>query len=130
MGDQMTLDEAPRERHLRVATDTRPIAEGLAKGQSIYEQATSINTAFQRFHAANPQVYDKLVELAEQARRIDHHIGMKMLWEVMRWDLTIKTDAGEDFKLNNNYTSRYVRLIQSQRPDLAPMFQTRTLRAP
>lgn len=123
MEEQMTLDEAPKERHLRVAG-------GVRTREEVKEFTRSINAVFKRFHAANPQVYDKLVELAELAQRSGRFVGIKMLWEVMRWDLTIKTDAGEDFKLNNNYTSRYVRLIQQQRPDLAEMFHTRTLRAP
>lgn len=90
----------------------------------------SINAAFKAFHAKNPQVYDKLVELAETAQRSGRRVGIRMLWEVMRWDLTVKVAAGEDFKLNDHYTSRYARLIQEQRPDLAGIFQTRTLRAP
>jgi hypothetical protein len=120
--EQMTLDEAPRERHLRVATNTTELKAALSKA--------SINAAFQRFHRNNPQVLAKLIELAEIAQRGGRYVGIRMLWEVMRWDLTIKTDAGEDFKLNDHYTSRYVRLIQSERPDLAEMFRTRTLRAP
>lgn len=129
MDDQLTLDDAPRERHLR-SVSAAEAAGAIRTPEQVREYHRSINQDFQRFHAANPQVYDKLVELAETAQHTGHRIGIKMLWEVMRWDLTVKTQPGPDFKLNNNYTSRYARMIQLRRPDLAAMFETRVLRAP
>lgn len=88
----------------------------------------SIENDFLDFHAANPHVYDNLVRLARawSARRNARKVGMKMLFEVLRWEVAMKT-TGDDFKLNNNYTSYYARLIMEQEPDLVGIFETRAL---
>jgi hypothetical protein len=36
---------------------------------------------------------------------------------------------GEEFKLNNNYTSRYARLLMEREAGLSGLFATRELRA-
>ena len=51
---------------------------------------------------------------------------MKMLFEVIRWQHLVHT-RGDVFALNNNYTSRYVRLISEQHPELASMFELRRI---
>lgn len=92
----------------------------------------SIEDNFREFHHHNPWVYDALVTLA----RDEHHrgadsIGIGMLYEVLRWQYRRATrDHGSDFKLNNNYRSRYARLIMDQEPDLVDVFQTREITTP
>lgn len=89
----------------------------------------TIDAQFAAFHRDNPAVYATLVRLAREARVAGKSkVGIKALWERMRWDLWLATH-GDDFKLNNNLTSRYARLIAAQEPDLAGMFETRKLRA-
>jgi hypothetical protein len=85
---------------------------------------------FREFHGENPRVYKELLRLTRQAQeRGAKKIGIRMLWEVMRWNLTIMTyDPASDFKLNNNYHSRYVRLIIEKNPGLKKMFELRELR--
>lgn len=89
-----------------------------------------IDARFQEFHKNNPVVYGTLVGLVRKA--VDsgkNRIGIKMLWEVLRWELWIKTNGTElDFKLNNNYTSRYARLIMKNEPELKGIFELRGLR--
>jgi hypothetical protein len=81
------------------------------------------------FHQQNPQVYTELVRLARQAK--DHgkeKMGIGMLWEVMRWNIFITTtDPNSNFKLNNNYRSRYARMIMQNEWDLTGFFETRKL---
>lgn len=90
----------------------------------------SIETDFWGFHEANPHVYTRLVELARAwvQRRGPRKLGMKMLFEVLRWEVAMRT-TGDDFKLNNNYTSYYARLIMERESDLAGIFETRALHA-
>ena len=52
-----------------------------------------------------------------------------MLFEIVRWRRGVVTVIGDGFRLNNNYRSRYARLIESQEPDLEGIFDTRELRA-
>lgn len=80
---------------------------------------------FEEFHAKNPQVYHELLSLARQAvHRGRKKIGIKMLFEVVRWNRTIGT-TDPDFKLNNNYHSQYARLLMQENPELAGLFETR-----
>jgi hypothetical protein len=89
----------------------------------------SLQEAFERFHEANPHVYQMIVRLARQARAAGRRrVGIGMLFEVLRWNYTVLT-AGSDFKLNNSFRSRYVRLIERREADLREFFETRDLRS-
>ena len=91
----------------------------------------SLVDQFRAFHAANPHVYDALRNLALRLRNNGHRrIGMKMLFETLRYQYMINTsDPNSDFKLNNNYTAYYARLLMDNEPVLAGAFETRERRA-
>ena len=85
----------------------------------------SIQSSFERFHEENPHVYEKLTTLALNLRRKGYDsYGMKGLFEVMRWMTAMKT-TGSKFKLNNNYTAHYSRMIMQNCPELQGFFNTR-----
>lgn len=87
---------------------------------------------FWRFHEQHPLVYQLLVRFAREWKRAGHRrCGIKMLWERVRWEVGIEglPDSSDDWKLNNNYHSRYARLMMRQEPDLAGFFETRELRS-
>jgi hypothetical protein len=111
-------------------------AAAVGPPQSVYDDAPprrrSIEARFREFHAANPQVLGELLKLARRARgRGATKLGIGMLWEVLRWQLTFETyePAETPFKLNDHYRSRYVRLICEQDPELGRLFELRELRA-
>jgi len=80
--------------------------------------------AFRVFDDANPHVYAELVRLTDEwRRRRVTSLGVGMLWEVMRWNLTLST-AGEPFKLNNNHRSFYARKLIAH-AGAAGLFETR-----
>jgi len=91
----------------------------------------SIDDRFALFHAANPWVYGHLVKLARDLHARGHRrIGIAMLFEVLRWSYLMSTDdPTSDFKLNNDYRSRYARKIMAEHADLADIFETRELKA-
>lgn len=89
----------------------------------------TIEGDYRRFDALNPEVYDTLVDLAYEAKESGtSKIGIGLIWEVMRWRMMIAT-RGDDFKLNNNFRSRYVRRLIEEHPDLESMFNLRILRS-
>ena len=89
----------------------------------------TIEQAFLDFHRINPHVYTELVKLTRQLHdRGVTRVGIKMLFEVLRWQHLLAT-AGDDFKLNNNFTSYYARMIMINNPDLKGIFLTRRLHA-
>lgn len=90
-----------------------------------FEPELSIAERFERFHAANPHVYTTLVAMARRLKRHGcHRVGMKMLFERLRWEWFEQT-AGDTYKLNNNYTAYYARRIMRRERDLAGFFETR-----
>lgn len=92
---------------------------------------STLQGQFLQFHETNPMVYEALVQLARQlVERGQRKVGIGQLFEVLRWQVSMSTlDPSSDLKLNNNYRSRYARLIMEQEPDLADAFELRELRA-
>jgi hypothetical protein len=92
------------------------------------KRLTTADRAFLKFHRENPKVYETLVRLSRKAKRQGRdRIGIKMLWEVARWEIFLRT-TGDEYKLNNNYHSRYARLIMRKEPDLRGIFAVRQLK--
>lgn len=88
----------------------------------------TLDEQFMRFHRANPWVFTKLRDMALELKKKGHSkIGIKMLFEVLRWQYYRQTTDTASFKLNNNYTSRYARLLMQEVPELKGGFETRTL---
>lgn len=92
----------------------------------------TIAERFDAFHQANAWVLDALEQMtADLIRRGRHRVGMKMLVEVIRWNYArhTSTQNSGDFKVNNDFTSRYARLILDRHPEWHGVFETRELRA-
>lgn len=90
---------------------------------------TERDAEFRKFDTENPKVYSALVDMTRQMYDRGHKkIGMSMLYEVLRWRTMIKT-TDPDFKLNNNYQSRYARKIMAEFPEFDGMFETRELKS-
>jgi hypothetical protein len=92
----------------------------------------TIQERFMQFHHDNPWILDRLLamtnDLLKKGRK---KCGMKMLWEVLRWNVeTGEIVVTKDFKLNNIYTSRYARMIADLHPMYANVFEQRDLRTP
>jgi hypothetical protein len=80
---------------------------------------------FEAFHRMNPHVYGHIVEIALDLKgRGFTKGGMKMVFERLRWLYAIQT-VGEEYKLNNNYTAYYARLVMETVPSLDGFFVTR-----
>lgn len=94
---------------------------------NIFADPSTIDAAFWKFHEANPGVMEQLIRMTEQLMAAGQDkTSMKMLFEVIRWKRLVRTQHS-DFLLNNNFTSRYTRILQEKRPDLAHMFDTRRI---
>ncbi len=89
----------------------------------------SIDERFRLFHAANPQVYAALRDMALALVAQGHqHFGIKMLWETLRCGY-MRTTGEDGYLLNNVLTSRYARELMECEPALAGVFETRELRS-
>jgi hypothetical protein len=97
--------------------------------RSLFDQ--TIDQKFAEFHAHNPNIYARIVELLREAQRAGRQrVGIKLLIEVLRWEHYVYTKRPEnEFKLNNSLGSRYARKVIDEHPDLGALLQTRRLRA-
>ena len=99
-----------------------------------YGKFMSMDDRFHLFHAANPQVYRAVLEVCRYLRRHGkYRCGMKAIWEQLRWHAWLQTTANEgDFKLPNDFTACYARLVMRMYPHefgnkapRGPMFKLR-----
>ena len=87
---------------------------------------------FDQFIESNPHVYERFRMLAVKLKAKGHERwGAKSLWEVLRWELAMETNAPVgSYSLNNNYTSRMARkLMQDSPEDFEGFFELRKLKS-
>jgi hypothetical protein len=103
--------------------DIQPVQQpAILPGQSIQQR-------FEEFNALNPWALRHLEALTEDCvAKGFGRVGIGMLFELLRWRYGQAT-RGDAFRLNNNFRSRYVRLLIDRHPEWAPLFETRALRA-
>lgn len=94
-----------------------------------YPKDATIEERFELFHAKNPHVYENLKLLAFKAKRAKKgQCSIKLLVEQLRWTYYIRTDhKAEEYLINNDFTSRYARLLMLNEGALAGFFETRKL---
>jgi hypothetical protein len=89
-------------------------------------EGESIQEKFERFHNENPQVYQKLREIGLWCRRQGKTMGIGAMYEILRWQFGIQT-TGSPYKLDNDFRSRYSRLLMQSEPELEGFFRIREL---
>jgi hypothetical protein len=93
------------------------------------DRALQLDAEVDKFIHENPQVWQKFRLLAcrIKAKGYDRW-GAKSLWEVLRWEMALETNASaKGPKLNNNYTSRFARRLMEE-PEFQGFFETRSLK--
>ena len=99
-----------RLREVRVTTPRLPFWE---------------QTAFEKYHDANPHVLIALERFTREAFEAGHaHIGIDFVHARARWYTSIET-TGDDFKLSNRWRPFYARLIMQRNPDMSGVFRLR-----
>lgn len=114
-------------------TTTPPVMDGQLAFPTLVTPerivGATIQQRFEAFHSKNPWL---LVELEKLAIQMGADRGRKMSIETLvgkiRWDYDIAT-KGDAFKINDHFTSRYVRLMIERHPAWADVFTLRRVRA-
>ena len=87
---------------------------------------------FDEFLEANPHIYERfrLLAVKLKARGIERW-GAKAIWEVMRYEMAMETNAPAGGPmLNNNHVSRMARKLMAEEPDdFAGFFELRKLKS-
>lgn len=83
---------------------------------------------FCAYHQANPLIWKLFQRFAEEIRAKRTRYGAKSLMERIRWEIDLATPAALEFKINNNYTSLYARMLAHKFPDrFSDFFEFREL---
>lgn len=83
---------------------------------------------FAEYHEANKHVYVALRQVAlDLVDRGHTHISINMCFEVVRYQMFMRTTDPEGYKMNNTHRSRYSRMLMENEPRLAGVFETRVL---
>ena len=94
--------------------------------------STGTDNQFWRFHYTNPHVYELFKKYAYEVMRSGHrHYGTNAIINRMRWHMDIETldsNGNDNFKINNNYASRYSRLLALNEPMFRGFFRNRKLK--
>jgi hypothetical protein len=88
---------------------------------------------FFAYHRENPRIYKLFVKFARQAKKAGYQ--KYSIWAIMnqvRWHVNVETHDpnGVKFKISNDYSSRYSRLIMKQERDLKGFFVIKQLKEP
>ena len=91
---------------------------------------TSAMTSHERFvafHHANPRIFVELETMAQAlVTRGRKRIGLRMLWETLRWNYSVSVASDDAIaRLNNNHVPFYARLLLEVHPDWDGLFQLR-----
>jgi hypothetical protein len=108
-----------------------PLPDGLTQ-PSLLLAASRAEERFQAFLRANPDIYQEFKRRALALHQRGYrHFGAKAIAEAIRYDAAVRglPGEGETYRWNNNYTSRMVRLLISEHPELASFFELRELRS-
>lgn len=114
---------------LRPLVKRQPQPETEAKSSAM---RNTIEERFRAFHAANPAVYRCILQLTKERflRGTERH-GMKAMWEQLRWRIaTGNLRLATGYNFNNDFTSRYARLLVNEYPAYRGLFELRHLRTP
>lgn len=93
-------------------------------------QGETIQERFERFHKLNPWVLSALEKMAVSEQRGGFKTSVDYLVHNLRWHYRRQTsDPNSDFKISNDYTSRYARLLLERNPTLRHIIKTKVLTA-
>lgn len=87
-----------------------------------------LERAFWEFHNKNPEVYQLLVFFAKEWGDYHRRCSIQLLYERVRWQMNVQVKATDVFKLNNNHTAFYSRLIEEREEGMKGFFRMRRMR--
>lgn len=100
----------------------------MGQQQSLFDK--SAEERFAEYHRKNPLVFQLFERYAREAlRRGKGRFGAKAVMERVRWEVYFDKKDDAPFKINNNWTARYVRLLEEKFPEFRGFFEKRKLRA-
>lgn len=79
-----------------------------------------------QFRQANPAVWEKFVEITNSLVERGHkHLGVELIFNVIRWQTMLETTDDTGFKINSNYKAAFSRMFMEEYPQHSGLFLTR-----
>lgn len=95
---------------------------------SLFDKKT-IQDRFENFLNKYPFVWELFKAQVFRAKTHGFkRVGSKAIVEYLRWQARFNRLAGEDFKINNDYTSRFARKFKEEYPGYPIEFEERQLK--
>lgn len=89
----------------------------------------SIQERFDKFDKDNPKIFGLYKRFAFKFLETGKKkCGIGLITERIRWEVTVET-TGKDFKISNDFRSRYARKLMREVPGLEGLFNTKKLTA-
>lgn len=118
--------------NLRVPGKTSKSKTDLARlrraSEIIMASPEHFESEFYAWLADNWHVYLAFEKIANETSKVVGHYGAKCIWEVMRYNSTVK-EQNSDFKLNNNWSYSCARLYVALNPSQKGFFNFRVRKA-
>lgn len=88
----------------------------------------SIQAQFDRYDSDHPAVYQlfRQYALVLLGKRPNRRFGAKLILERIRWEFALD-HSHDEYKINNNYSSRYARKFLKEFPQYTNNLETRRL---
>lgn len=94
----------------------------------LFDKTKTIQENFLEFHSRNPAIYQYFRRFAIEMHERSRLISANMIVNRIRWEVMVNTGSG-DFKINNNFSSRYARMFIDEFPHLKDCIEMREIRA-
>ena len=74
----------------------------------------SIDQTFWEYHEDNPEIFELFKQYAHAARDAGmSRYSARAIFHRIRWHIDIETHSNDGFKLSNNHTPRYARMLMA-----------------
>jgi hypothetical protein len=80
---------------------------------------------FEEFHKNNPHIYSAFKRFAREAKRVRNHYSARDIIHRIRWYTAIESKDKDGFKINNNWSPFYARMLQAEDPAFQDFFRNR-----
>ena len=94
----------------------------------ILKNGESIKSAFIKYHAHNPKVYEHFKKFARKMLETRGKLSSKWVINRIRWEKEVETNT-RDFKINDAFSAHYARKFIKDFPQFEDKIELRKLRS-
>lgn len=93
-----------------------------------HEAGENLDLRFARFMREQTETFEALVEIVRELKELgESRVSMKFVVEIARYKFLIRRQSGQRYAIDNSFTSRLSRAIEKLHPELAGLFEMRSL---